>query len=265
MNQNTLLITDIQRFSLYDGPGIRTTVFFKGCPLRCPWCSNPETQSTNIQEYKDDGRIKHFGYEITCQDLFEKLILDKPFFGEYIETRYLENMPGGITFSGGETLLQAKHAEPLFYKLRQSKIHMCMETSLFSDMDSLAIASKYIDLFYIDIKLLNKEECKKIINGDLLLYYHNIDYIFTKNIPVVFRIPFIGGYTDSLDNINSIVDFLRHYQPQKVEILKEHALGIKKYKCLNYSVPNYKGVSEQDMRSISDRIKNIGIDTEILR
>ena len=104
-----VIVSNIQRFCLHDGPGIRTTVFFKGCSLNCPWCANPENIDFNIEEYSENGEKKHFGYEISLEELEKEIIKDEDYY----------MTGGGVTFSGGECLFQFKKIEPLLQKLKR--------------------------------------------------------------------------------------------------------------------------------------------------
>ena len=120
-------VTDIQRFSLNDGEGIRTTVFLKGCSIKCPWCANPECISSKIQG--------EFGYDISLDDLENEILKDEP----YYETG------GGVTFSGGEPLLQIRSLEPLLKSLKHKNINICFETALFVPQEYLNRANFYAD------------------------------------------------------------------------------------------------------------------------
>ena len=179
------LITNIQRFCVHDGPGIRTTVFFKGCLLHCLWCANPENIRNDI-EYglskdkciSNDGNcmindkcstIKHTGvsecdyqkclvhaitkYGIHYDDetLFNLLIADRKFF----------DMDGGITFSGGEPLLSLPYYERLLQKLKEEKINMAIETSLYAPTENLMKIIPYLDYFIVDIKILDGKKAEK--------------------------------------------------------------------------------------------------------
>ena len=115
-------VTNIQRFCLNDGPGIRTTVFFKGCNLKCPWCANPENIEYEIQEFYNPNTNERgtFGYDIELEELERQLLKDESYY----------NMSqGGITFSGGEPLLQFHKLEPLLKRLKEKNIHLCVETA----------------------------------------------------------------------------------------------------------------------------------------
>ena len=145
-------ITDIQHFSFHDGPGIRTTVFLKGCNLRCPWCANPECISSKIQG--------EFGYDIPLDELKNEILKDEPYY----------KTGGGVTFSGGEPLLQVKYLEPLLKSLKLKNINICFETALFIPKEYLFIANLYVDEFIVDIKMINPENTKTILKGDINQY-----------------------------------------------------------------------------------------------
>ncbi len=166
-------VTNIQRFSLNDGPGIRTTVFFKGCGLKCPWCSNPENINYEIENYynEDTNEKGVFGYDITLDDLEKEILKDQ---------KYYTLNSGGVTFSGGEALLQFTKMESLLKKLKQNKINMCIETSLFAPIKALEVATKYIDEFIVDIKILDSDVCSDVLKGNLDLYFKKYRLLIQK-------------------------------------------------------------------------------------
>lgn len=272
-----IVVTNIQRFSVHDGPGIRTTVFLKGCLLRCPWCANPENLNANIQSFVENGRADTYGNVYSIDELFKIIIRDKSFFigrldsskWNISEEKDIINLPGGITFSGGEPLLFINKIEKLIKRLIDEKIHTCVETSLFVPIDSVRVAVELIDFFYIDFKLMDPKSVKEIINGDFSLFMNNLKYIAENTIkPVVIRVPIIGGKTDGSDNIRHIVDVINDVRScgmniLKVELLKEHHLGISKYKSLGYPIPEYYGVSDERMREIRDSMLEINVPIEI--
>lgn len=265
--KDKVIVTNIQRFSLHDGPGIRTTVFLKGCSLRCPWCSNPENLTAEPQEYIKDGLSGVYGRFYSCDELYSEVIKDRAFFGDYNSEANLnlENAPGGVTFSGGEVLLQADKLQPLLKKLKAEGIHMGVETCLFVPEKLLNIAIQYIDLFYVDIKILDPLRCKNQLGGNIEQYHRNLNKLFESKAPVVFRIPVIGGWTDDQENKKRVLKLLAEYHPLKVELIKEHNLGISKYQSLGMEIPDYKGASDELMREYADSITGLGIDTEICK
>lgn len=264
--KDKVIVTNIQRFSLHDGPGIRTTIFLKGCSLRCPWCSNPENLTAEPQEYVKDGVS---GKCYSCDELYSEVIKDKAFYGldstvGNVES-HLENALGGVTFSGGEALLQADRMAPLLKRLKAEGIHMAVETCLVVPEKLFKTAIQYIDLFYVDIKILDPLRCKDNLGGNIELYYRNLNILFKSEAHVVFRIPVIGGWTDDLENRDKVLKLLTEYHSLKVELIKEHNLGISKYQSLSMDIPDYRGVSDEMIREYTDRIAQMGIDVEICK
>lgn len=247
-------VTNIQRFSLHDGPGIRTTVFLKGCGLKCPWCSNPENINYEIEKYynnesKEEGR---FGFDIELSELEKEILKDE---------KYYKLNNGGVTFSGGESLLQFDKLEPLLNSLNKKNINICIESSLFVSQKKLGIAVKYVDEFIIDIKILDKEVCNKILKGNINTYYENIEYLF-KNVEkkkIKFRIPVTKEFTLSKSNLEYLVEFLKKYRPNDIEIFKIHQLGKKKYEALGKKINNYEEVTDEEIKKIIDLIEKLEI------
>lgn len=270
-----VLVSNIQRFSLHDGPGIRTTVFLKGCSMHCPWCSNPENISPCEQSYVKDGKAGHYGNWMSCDDLYDEVMKDSKFYtGELADYAIssaadLDKLPGGITFSGGEALLRIKELEPVLKRLKENRIHTTVETCLYVLPDYLEPALKYIDLFYVDIKILDKQRSKEVLGADIETYLSNINRLlsysdaFGRRKPVVVRVPVIGGFTDDEKNIEDVIGLIRKVKPLKVELLKEHNFGLSKYYSLNLRPPKYKGVSEDLMKEYKSRIDSAGVMTEI--
>lgn len=259
-----MIITNIQRFSLHDGPGIRTTVFLKGCSLRCPWCSNPENINNKPQKYVKNGIEGIYGKEYNCDELYNELIKDKVFFGENTKSNSLDDMPGGVTFSGGECLLQIEKLEPLLKRLNLENINIAVETSLFVSTSKLDIAIEYVDLFYVDIKILEEKECKNILNGDLSMYMSNLTTLLQSGKPVVLRIPVIGGYTDGIDNRQRINELVKSIKGniQKIEIIKEHNLGLSKYQSLFEAgeisnIPNYRSLEDKELEEYKKELSSV--------
>lgn len=231
-----MIITNIQKFSLHDGPGIRTTVFMKGCSLCCPWCSNPENLNSFIEYYIKDGKRGIYGKEYTVEEVFNEVIKDKPFYGDN----------GGVTFSGGEPLLQAQMLLPLLQMLKDENITTAIETSLFVPTKKLQMVIPFIDFFYVDIKIMNKEICKDIIKGNLDIYKTNLRFLSSKK-KYVIRIPVIGGYTDDPENRRLVIKEIERHKDSiiRIELIKEHDLGNSKYKSLSLPVPNYSGIDDE--------------------
>lgn len=249
-----VIVTNIQRFCLHDGPGIRTTVFFKGCNLRCPWCSNPENINFEIENYEDDNKKEVYGYEIDLTSLEKEILKDAVFY---------EN-GGGVTFSGGEALFQFDKIEPLLQNLKKQNINMCLESALTTPEHFVDIALKYIDEFIIDIKILDEENIKKI-NGNEKIFKSNIEKVFANNKKVIFRIPLAKDYIVTEKNIKLILEFLSKYNPSKVEIFKIHNLAEKKYRTLNRKMIKLEDINQEEIQNIKKRIEQLGIKVEICK
>lgn len=255
MKNNKIILTNIQRFSLHDGPGIRTTVFLKGCSLHCPWCSNPENISPYKQEYIKDGKKGIYGQEMDVEEVFNIIAKDKIFYGD----------EGGVTFSGGEPLLQIDRLIPLFARLKQADINIAIETCLFVDKMQLTKALEWIDLFYIDVKILNEEKCSSILGGDLNKYLSNLSIISNTEKHCIYRIPFVGGYTDDIENKEKIVELLKHHSVSMVEIIKGHNLGLEKRRSLGVGNYNYIKVSDDAIEKFRKSIEENDIEVVVCK
>lgn len=277
---NNILITNIQRFSLNDGPGIRTTVFLKGCSLRCPWCSNPENIIPNQQKYIKDGIEGIYGKWYNSDELYKELKKDIFFYsGKRYSTSQLlskpfllNNLPGGVTFSGGECILQMNQLEAVLKKLKKNKIHTAIQTCLFVPSSLLTIALNYIDLFYVDIKILDREKCYTILHGNLQIYLKNLEKLMTSGKSIIIRIPVISGFTDGTENREKVLMLTNKYRKKiiKIELIKEHDLGISKYKSLinggnEIIIPKYCGVSDEFIEQYKREIEITKIWTEVCK
>ncbi|QQO09830.1 glycyl-radical enzyme activating protein [Breznakiella homolactica] len=276
----SVLITDIQRTCLHDGPGIRTTVFFKGCSLHCPWCANPETIFFQKEYYYDESlcvknnntcicnekcpilrggsivnfncpihAINIFGVQYSSRDLYDEIILDLPFFRD----------SGGVTFSGGEPLLQLHRIRDLLRRLINAKIHICVETSLFVPDFFLKSVFEYINIFYVDLKILSSEECKNLLGGDIKVFYNNLEILFLQKVDMIFRIPLVNELTSSQQNIDLICNVIQRYRPLKVECFNVHQLAEKKYKLLKKTMPRFIPPSED----VAKKIKKVCVEANI--
>lgn len=249
MEQNKILVTNIQRMSFHDGPGIRTTFFLKGCPLKCPWCANPENISYCQEEYIYEQQKKVYGEYYSLDQLFEIALKDYDFYDK----------DGGVTFSGGEPLTHFEKLEPLLSNLKQEKVHMCVETSLYCNLDQLKIAMKYIDLFFVDIKILETERSLNIQGGSVSSYMRNIEILRNNKCNIIFRIPIINEYTNTEKNLALILNFLKEFSDYPVELLKQHNLGKTKYETLNRKFLKLKPINNKYLYNLKKEIENIGI------
>lgn len=274
-NKNAcIFLTNIQRFSLHDGPGIRTTVFLKGCNLRCPWCSNPENLSPSPQQYIKDGVLGTYGKWMSPDEIVKECLKDKAYYEGKIDRESwkitdaadIDKLPGGVTFSGGECLLQIHSLIPVIKELHEKNVHTAVETSLFAPPSAVEQALDMVDFFYADIKILDAEKCKAVEKGDIQLYLSNLNILMNSDVPIVIRVPVIGNQTDGIDNRAAVRELLTKYKSRvlKVELIKEHNLGESKYRSLEMEMA-YTGVSDELMEKYKAELNEIGLPVEICR
>ena len=217
-------IFDIQRYCVDDGAGIRTTVFFKNCPLRCKWCHNPEGVTENYR-YADGKPICK---EMSVNEIFDEIIKDKEY---YLSTG------GGVTLSGGEVALWADFALKLLLKCKNAGINSVVETSGYCSESDFATLIKCADTVYFDIKLLDKNEFKNYTGGRLEVVLNALDYLCSTDKNIVLRCPVIGGVNDNEEYFNSLIRLINeHKNIAEIHLLPYHDLMKNKYKkCgLNY-------------------------------
>ncbi len=257
-------IFDIERNSFVDGPGIRTTVFFKGCNLDCAWCHNPESKSgrTDILFYSEKcigcGRckencenhaildigsfdkrvckdcrkcellcpasaIKLSGRDMTVDEVMSEINKDKVFY---------ENSGGGVTFSGGECMLQVDALLELLMACRKENIHTAVDTAGNVPFESFEKIMPYTDLFLYDIKIIEKEKHKKYTGVDNTQILENLKELLQLKKSVWIRIPVIKGINDSVDEMLLIKRFLSPYRVERIELIPYHRLGESKYEAM---------------------------------
>lgn len=248
-------MTNVQRFSLHDGPGIRTTVFLKGCSLHCPWCSNPENILPVQEKYRVDECEGVYGKEWTLFDLYAEILKDRLFY---------EN-DGGVTFSGGEPLLFVKKIEPLLKRLKDDGFSVAMESSLFVPAEMLILASRYVDFFCIDIKILDEQKCRTILGGSISSFISNVKLIKKMGIKTLFRLPLVVPYTVNEENIRSVAEFCLDNDIRYLELIKGHNLAEKKYLSLGQKMHWAPDMSEDFMNEIIKFFEKQQISTTLCR
>lgn len=280
------MIFDIQRCSIHDGAGLRTLVFFKGCPLRCPWCANPESQS--YEEELMETPVKCIGCERCINICPKKAIyltedgyktkrekcihcykcIDNCFssarhltgreygidelYKEICKDRVFYSMyGGGVTFSGGEPLTQPEYLAQIAEKCKKGGINVAIESCGFGDFEKFKIALPYIDYAFFDVKCINSKAHKEITGVGNELILENLKHIAAADIPITVRTPIVPGYTDTLENVVGIAKLIKEIPSvREYELLKYHELGIPKYKALNrvYPVKVTEPLSDEKMK-----------------
>ena len=254
------IIFDIKHYAIHDGPGIRTTVFLKGCPLRCCWCHNPESQNTEIQsvtrERKLDGKTytekENIGYHISAQDLMKELKKDIIFF---------EQSGGGVTFSGGEPLMQADFLAEILKLCKQEGIHTVIDTSGHAEPGALKKVIDLADLFLFDLKLMDDVDHLNCTGVSNELALTNLKTLVRENKEVVIRFPYIPGYTDKEENIESIVALMKKLDLDRIDILPFHSIARHKYHQLglDYQLGEVQKPSDEMMKVMNDFFREKGL------
>lgn len=263
------VIFDIKRFALHDGDGIRSTIFTKSCPLRCPWCHNPEGQQLGINlmwfetlcigcgacvkvcpqgalSASDAGirvdkekcvkcgkciencpslALKFDGWKMHYKEAFEELKKDKVFF---------DGSGGGITISGGDPLVQSEFNLKLLKLCKDEGIHTTIETCLYADKEVVLEFAKVVDSFFVDIKIFDDIEHKRIVGVSNRRILENFEALSETGAEICVRIPMIPGYTDSDRNIADIAAYVARTNPNaRLELLNYNPLAKNKYTSLH--------------------------------
>ena len=250
-----LLVTNIQRMCFHDGPGIRTTVFLKGCSIRCPWCSNPENLYFGLEPYEIDGLRGVYGTYYSPQNLVNEILKDVIFWGE----------EGGVTFSGGEALMQTRVLQEVLYLLKKEKVHIAVETALFVPLDNLKRVISYIDYFIVDVKILNPKSALSILGGNITVYKKNVEYLYQSGKLKLFRVPCCREYTFSKENQQLLMEFVKSYSDIPIQIFAVHNLGEQKYVSLSKHIWKSDVVTESELRHYQKELLDNGLDVEIIK
>ena len=209
----------IEEFAINDGPGIRTTVFLKGCPLRCAWCHNPEGWSPEPQWLSKKGRKERCGYPIAADALAAKLVRDKDLY---------RDSGGGVTFTGGEPLLQAPFLCEVMRLL--PGIHKAVETSGYGAARAFESVLAGADLLLFDIKLTDPSLHLRYTGVDNALILANLETLKASGKPFVARIPLIPGVNDTPENMEATARLLQGARGlQRAELLRYHKTAGAKY------------------------------------
>ena len=268
----TAKIFEIKRFAVHDGDGIRTTVFFKGCPLRCVWCHNPEglsaktevafyehkcigcgeCQRANFQVSECLGEARtEYGREISIDDLLPLLLEDREFY---------ENSGGGVTLSGGECLMQSDFCTELLMRLKENGIHTAVDTCGFVSKNALDKVIPYTDVFLYDVKAYDEDvhiKCTGVSNKQIL---ENLMYLDSIGKDIEIRIPYVPDYNDG--QIEKIACFLAQLKNiTKIRVLPYHNYAGSKYEALNMAntLPSRLPTDEeiQNAKNVIEKITNI--------
>ena len=280
------MVFNIQRFSTHDGKGIRTIIFYKGCPLRCQWCSNPESQSFGYSVLFDEKYCKNFG---DCISTDENAITRKGNHGIQIDRQLLkhpENLrntcvsraltvsgeqktvaellteiekdllfyreEGGVTLSGGEPLAQDENLVLLLQELKIRGINVNMETSLHVTWENVKRCIGLVDTFLVDLKHTYKDKFRNFTNGDANLVIDNLKKLNDSEAHMIVRIPVIPGFNHTESEMKQMIDFVSTLKNvTEIHFLPYHTFGAEKYRMLGmeYLFGNEKQVQDSELNS----------------
>jgi pyruvate formate lyase activating enzyme len=293
-------IFDIKRYSINDGPGIRTTVFFQGCPLACPWCHNPEGRSlepvlmyranrctlcgecvnackknaisinghvtTDRSRCDNCGKCTEIcytgareisGHRASVDEVMSVVERDRPFY---------EQSGGGVTFSGGEPLLQPRFLKKLLKVSREAGIHTAVDTSGCCSWEDLDEVRGLVDLFLYDIKLMEDARHHEVVGVSNRHILENLERLGRAGHALYIRIPLIPGINDDEDNLRQTAEFLTSLDGLTgVELMGYHEIGLAKYEALGlpYGLKNTHPPSAEQMRKAAASLKSVGIPVKI--
>lgn len=264
------LIFNIQRYSIHDGGGIRTIVFFKGCPLRCPWCCNPESQGYELEIMKHksqcihcktctfsvdecpSGALAQQGRWMTIDEVLQEVLKDEVFY---------TTSGGGVTLSGGEVLAQGAFAAELLKRLKELGIHTTIETSGMGRWEVLDKISDFTDVVLFDQKIVDPEKSKKVLGVDAAVIQENLERLVRKGCRVIPRIPLIPTYTMDEANIAGIGALAKRNGLKEIHILPFHQFGSSKYQSLGreYSLKELPVPSEEEVDRVKCQLESYGL------
>lgn len=225
------IVFDIKRFAVHDGPGIRTTVHMKGCPLHCAWCHNPEGIAPELvevqKEIRMDNRIYNqnetIGKYYTAGELYAELVKDRIFWDE---------SGGGVTFSGGEPLMQPAFLLEMLTLLKENGIHIVLDTSCFISLSLLKKIAPLTDLFLVDLKTLNDEEHKWFTGVSNRLIIQNIEWVLQNGYATRLRIPVVPGVNFNDHSLQAFIKYASNKPFDSIDLLPFHSIASVKYKRL---------------------------------
>lgn len=294
------IITNIQKYSVHDGPGIRTTVFFKGCPLNCLWCHNPESQnpSPEIMFFKErctlcGSCLKRCpqmaiefveGYPVTneskcilcgkCSDfcpsnaieLVGKEITVKDLMKEILKDEaFYDESNGGVTFSGGEPLVHVDYLNNVLQTCKGRGIHTTIDTSGYASWEQFEKIIDNVDLFLFDIKHMSNEKHLKYTGVENIIILENLKKLSERGSNIYIRMPIIAGVNDDDENIDLSIDFISKLNITHVNLLPYHKIGMDKYRRLNmeYKLTGLEKPSDEVIDKIAEKFKKAGIKIKI--
>lgn len=259
------IVFDIKHYAIHDGPGIRQTIFLKGCPLSCWWCHNPESRSAACFSYQKkesiDGRevliSKNVGEHLTVNEVMNRIEKDQLFF---------EESGGGVTFSGGEPLQQLGFLKKVLKRCHQKGIHTCVDTTGYTSKEKLKSILDVTDLFLFDLKHMDDKEHKKYTGVSNKTILESLQFLDEMGKDIQIRFPLIPGMNDDESNVYLMLAFLNKLTKKPpIQILPYHKIGKHKYTQfgIEYKMNGIKEAPKSQIELIKKKFEDAGFETEI--
>ena len=250
-------IFDIQRFSIHDGPGIRTIVFLKGCVLRCRWCCNPESQEYAIQEMTLNGKTSVVGRDVTVDEVMETVLKDMA---------YYRRTGGGLTLSGGECLCQPDFSAALLYAAKQMGLSTAIESTACAKYENIQKLLPNLDVYLLDIKHMDSDKHRAFTGVPNELILENARKLAVDANELIIRVPVIPTFNDKPEEIRAIAKFANSLPNVKeLHLLPYHRLGRDKYAGLGreYSLADIEPMPKAKMEYLLQVAETSGLYCQI--
>ena len=282
------MVFDIQRFCIHDGPGIRTTVFLKGCPLRCKWCSNPESQAAAAEVFRNAAKcISCGGCEMVCPQKAispkglrreacigcgactdicpagaltlkgQRMTVKEVLWEVKKDEVFYQNSDGGMTLSGGEPFFQPEFSVALLRAAKEAGLHTAVETTGMCELSVLQEAREYVDVFLYDVKCITREIHRQGTGTGNQKILENLSWLADFGAQIIARIPLIPGFNDNEEELAKIAQFLLTTKIRRADILKYHIFGETKYGFLDREYPMKAAYQEEQLDQLAQAAVDI--------
>jgi len=253
------VIFDIKKYALHDGPGIRTTVFLKGCPLNCWWCHNPEGQNLEPEIiWKNQNTQKEIiGRKVSVEEVMVEIEKDLIFYDE---------SNGGVTFSGGEPLMQPAFLDQLLIACYEQEFTTTLDTCGYTSWEIVEKVKDKVDLFLYDLKMIDNEKHRKYTGVSVLPILSNLKKLDKEGKNIIIRLPVITGITETEENINQLAEWISTLETVKeINLLPFHKIGYSKYKKLNRKnkMLDLDPPSPERLDQLLDTFRGLGFTTKL--
>jgi pyruvate formate lyase activating enzyme len=296
-----LNVFNIQRYSIHDGEGVRTNIFFKGCPLRCHWCNNPEGIDPSPSLMFDERLCQKFGdcmkpgnnaitagngafminlalipditvYRNVCPSLALVVTGEEKSVSQILkeiekDIPFYRNREGGVTLTGGEPLLQGPDLKDLILELKKRNIHIAVETSLHLPWETIEIYTEFVDVFLADLKHTNELKFSKFTGGNATLVMNNFQKLDQSGSKFVVRVPVIPGFNFSPSELYTIIDFAAALKNAKeIDFIPYHSLAKEKYLMMGkiYQFGKQRNINKTELTPYAEYAEHKGLAAKIL-